>query len=198
MDPLARRLPPLQSLVAFEAVVRCGTITAAATELRTTQPAVSQRLRSLEAALGARLFHRVGRLLKPTAAALRYYEEVSAALSAIAGATEALVPDRAKRPPLVISAPSGFAHLWLAPLLPGLEAAVPSVEIVVRAEDDPKSTPQRKPDLEIRFGPSAGLAQGVHFLMHEIVQPVCSPSFASMHGLAPDNTTAERLLALPL
>lgn len=198
MDPLARRLPPLQSLVAFEAVVRCGTITAAAEELRTTQPAVSQRLRKLEAVLGTRLFRRSGRVLKPTAPALRYCEEVAAALGAIANATEVLTPDRKSPPPLVISAPFGFAHLWLAPLMPGIEAAVPRVEIVIRAEDDPKSVPQRKPDLEIRFGPSAGLAHGVHFLMHEIVQPVCSPDFAAAHSLSPGAATAQTLLALPL
>eukprot|EP01041_Mallomonas_annulata_P020507 gene20507-40304_t len=39
-----RRLPPLQSLVFFEAAVRHLSFTAAAQELGTSQPAVSQRI----------------------------------------------------------------------------------------------------------------------------------------------------------
>jgi DNA-binding transcriptional LysR family regulator len=198
MDSLARRLPPLNALVAFEAVVRLGTITAAAAELGTTQPAVSQRIRTLEEALGTTLFRRRGRNLKPSGGAVRYYEEVAAALAAIAAASDTLKPDRKAAQPLVISAPFGFAHLWLAPLLPALEQAFPTLEVVVRAEDDPKFAPARRPDLEIRFGPSAGFADGVRFLMHEIVQPVCSPAFAERHALTPAGATAEVLRTLPL
>lgn len=198
MDSLARRLPPLNALVAFEAVVRLGTITAAAAELGTTQPAVSQRIRTLEEALGTSLFRREGRNLKPSGRAVRFYDDVAAALASIAEASEALKPDRTAAPPIVISAPFGFAHLWLAPLLPALEEAFPSIEVMVRAEDDPKFKPARWPDLEIRFGPSTGYATGVRFLMHEIVQPVCSPAFAEGHGLSPEMATAEVLKSLPL
>jgi len=193
-----RRLPPLNALVAFEAVVRLGTITAAAAELGTTQPAVSQRIRTLEEALGTSLFRREGRNLKPSGKAVRYYDEVAAALGAIAAASEDLKPDRKTAPPIVISAPFGFAHLWLAPLLPELELAFPSVEVVVRAEDDPKFKPARRPDVEIRFGASSGYARDVRFLMHEIVQPVCSPAFAESHALTSEGATAEVLKALPL
>jgi DNA-binding transcriptional LysR family regulator len=78
-----------------------------------------------------------------------------------------------------------------------MEEAFPALRIVIRAEDDPKFTPQRKPDLEIRFGPSAGLAPGAYFLMHEIVQPVCSPAFAERHGIG-TAIGAETLAQMPL
>ncbi len=198
MDQLCRRLPPLNCLVAFEAVVRCGTITAAAAELGTTQPAVSQRLRVLEAALGTRLFRKTGRTLQPTGVARRYSEEVAAALGVIAEATAVMTPDKTRGAPVIISAPFGFAHLWLAPLLPTLEGAFPSQEFVVRAEDDPKFVPQRRPDIEVRFDPSSGLSHGGRFLLQEIVQPVCSPQFATRHGLTCATVTPQTLLGLPL
>lgn len=198
MDRLCRRLPPLNCLVAFEAVVRCGTITAAAAELGTTQPAVSQRLRVLEAALGTRLFRKAGRTLQPTGVARRYSEDVAAALGVIAEATAIMTPDKTHATPVIISAPFGFAHLWLAPLLPALEGAFPAQEFVVRAEDDPKFVPQHKPDIEVQFGPSSGLSYGAHFLLQEIVQPVCSPLFAARHGLTRSGVTPQILLGLPL
>jgi DNA-binding transcriptional LysR family regulator len=54
----ARRLPPLDSLRAFEAVARHRSFTKAAEELHVTQSAVSQRIRALELELGVALFRR--------------------------------------------------------------------------------------------------------------------------------------------
>ncbi|WP_022728478.1 LysR family transcriptional regulator [Fodinicurvata sediminis] len=199
MDSLARRLPPMNALIAFEAVVRCGTITAAARELGTSQPAVSQRLRSLETHLGSPLFQRSGRLLKPTPQAQRYCETVAQALHSIAGASEDMKPGRQARPPIVISAPFGFAHLWLEPLLPSMEVAFPERDFIIRAEDDPRVNPQRRPDMEVRFGRHERSGSALRFLFHEAAQPVCSPAFATRHGLVPDDLLApERLRELPL
>ena len=53
-------LPPLSSLRAFEAVARHGGVGRAASDLGVSQPAVSQQLRRLEAALGVRLIRAAG------------------------------------------------------------------------------------------------------------------------------------------
>jgi DNA-binding transcriptional LysR family regulator len=47
-------------------IARLGTFTAAADRLNTTQPAVSNRVKELEQALGVRLFHRQGRKMELT------------------------------------------------------------------------------------------------------------------------------------
>lgn len=52
------RLPPMQTLSAFEAAARLASFTAAARELGSTQPAVSQRVVQLEEDLGTPLFER--------------------------------------------------------------------------------------------------------------------------------------------
>src|SRR4051794_5417718 len=59
-------LPPLNSLVPFEAVVRLGGVTRAAAELHLTHGAVSRQVKLLERAVGADLFVRHGRSLQPT------------------------------------------------------------------------------------------------------------------------------------
>ena len=58
---MARRFPPLNALRAFEAAARLGSFSAAAQELRVTDSAVSQQVRTLERYLGTRLFKRLPR-----------------------------------------------------------------------------------------------------------------------------------------
>jgi DNA-binding transcriptional LysR family regulator len=67
----------LQQLQYFLAAFRHGSFSAAAEELHMAQPSLSDQVRRLEAELGVRLFHRVGRGLTPTEAgnALRPHAE---------------------------------------------------------------------------------------------------------------------------
>lgn len=70
---MARRLPPLNSLRAFEAAARHLSFTLAADELNVTQAAVSHQIKSLEEHLGTPLFHRLNRALRLTDAGLSLY-----------------------------------------------------------------------------------------------------------------------------
>ena len=67
----------LAQISAFERTVRLGGVHAAARHLGLTQPAVSQRIRELEKALGAKLFERHGRTLslRPDGSALLLYAD---------------------------------------------------------------------------------------------------------------------------
>jgi LysR family transcriptional regulator, low CO2-responsive transcriptional regulator len=62
----------LTQLVTFLAVVRRGSVTAAAEELVVTQPSVSAAVAALERELGVKLTERDGRTLRPTAAGEAY------------------------------------------------------------------------------------------------------------------------------
>ena len=55
---MARRLPPLNGLKAFEAAARSESFTRAAKELNVTQGAVSHQVKALEETLGIKLFNR--------------------------------------------------------------------------------------------------------------------------------------------
>lgn len=59
---------------AFNAVVRYGSISAAAQKLGVTKPAITQQIRALEKALGVRLFHRKGNALEISAPGRRFLE----------------------------------------------------------------------------------------------------------------------------
>ena len=58
---MARRLPPLNAVRAFEAAARHVSLSRAAAELHVTHGAISHQIKSLEADLGVRLVERAGR-----------------------------------------------------------------------------------------------------------------------------------------
>ena len=55
---MAREIPSLRQLRAFEAVARLESVSAAARDIHLSQPGVSQAIRALENGLGAPLFER--------------------------------------------------------------------------------------------------------------------------------------------
>lgn len=63
----------LRQLQIFEAIMRCGSFTAAAEELHLTQPTVSIQIRKLREAVGLPLFEQVGRKIFPTAVGQELY-----------------------------------------------------------------------------------------------------------------------------
>jgi len=176
--------PPLKSLVAFEAVVRLGSMTAAARELDTTQPAISQRVRQLEDAVGLPLFDRSRRLPRANRHGRAYYDEIAGALRRIAGATHRLRSRAsAQDRELSIAVHFGFAHLWLLPRLPRMEAAFPGTTFEIFPVDREDAPETVRADLVIRFGRFGDRGDGEWPLFPETVFPVCSPGFAAAHGL---------------
>ena len=87
MANLRQHLPPLNSLVAFEAVARHGSMTRAAEELLVTREAVSRQVHALEEPLGTSLFVRVHRAVELTADGQAFQEVVASGLGSIAKAT---------------------------------------------------------------------------------------------------------------
>jgi DNA-binding transcriptional LysR family regulator len=59
----------------FRAVMKTGTMTAAASLLHITQPSVTKHIQALEARLNAKLFVKDGRAVRPTAVALQLHDE---------------------------------------------------------------------------------------------------------------------------
>lgn len=82
-------LPPLNTLLPFEATVRHASMTAAAQELHVTHGAVSRQVQNLERSLGVSLFERHPRALRPTPEARQLAAVVRDALDQIdAGARQ--------------------------------------------------------------------------------------------------------------
>ena len=188
MKRLMSKLPPHKALIAFEAVVRLGTVTAAAKELTSTQPAVSQHLKNLEANLNTQLFKRRGRLLHPTEAALNYYHSIEPLLSSMALAAEQLRSAKSTANLVNIVSNCGLAHFWLLPMIPDLQAKFPQLIINVTLSD---SAEYHSDDaLLLSFGKLADSATK-QTLFAEQVCAVCSAGYAQEHGLSLSSSPTE-------
>jgi len=104
---MARRLPPLNALKAFEAAARHMSFLKAANELHVTPGAVSQRIKNLEEQIGVTLFRRLPRGVVLTDAGQRYSRRIAELFEGIEKATRQLRHDAATAV-LTISAMASF------------------------------------------------------------------------------------------
>ncbi|WP_082716249.1 MULTISPECIES: LysR substrate-binding domain-containing protein [Burkholderia] len=183
------RIPPLQTLRAFEAAVRLQSFTRAADELALTQGAVSQHVRALEAQLGRPLFTRERNGATPTQAAHALALQVRQGLSVLARAFEATRAPRFSRAAsttLHVSVLPSFATRWLAPRLPRFRAAHPAIDVTLHP--DVALAPLNKRsriDVALRYGPGTWPGVVAEKLMNEAVFPVASPTYRNRDGVAP-------------
>ncbi len=176
-----RRLPPLQSLVVFEAAVRHLSFTAAAQELGTSQPAVSQRIGLLEEDLGVPLFKRAHRGVSLTADGVLLFNAVRESLGGI-GEAAAKIRARRARQVLTVATDFGFAAYWLMPRLAALRALVPTLDVRIVTTQDPFDIRGEPVDMAIAFGAGPWPGCTALPLFPEIVVPVCSPGFLAQYG----------------
>ena len=73
---MARRLPPLNALKAFETAARHLSFTKAAEEMYVTQAAISHQIKALEDHLGLKLFMRKNRSLLLTEEGQSYFLDI--------------------------------------------------------------------------------------------------------------------------
>lgn len=169
------RLPPMQALSAFESAARLASFTAAARELGSTQPAVSQRVVQLEEALGAPLFERGHRGVTLTEDGERLFEAVRQSLDTLRCAT-ADIRERRARGALTLVTDVGFATYWLMPRLATLKEELPDVDVrVVTAQH--ADLQRDHADVAILFGDGDWPSCTSTRLFEESVTPVCSPAF---------------------
>jgi DNA-binding transcriptional LysR family regulator len=116
------RTPELAELRAFCLAVDLGSLGKAARLLQVSQPALSKRLRALEALSGSRLLERSTRGVEPTAAGRQLYEAARRLLRE-AEAVEALMDGfGAEAAPVRLAASPTMAEFVLPPLLVELES----------------------------------------------------------------------------
>ncbi len=129
---MTARLPPLNSLKAFEAAARHLSFKRAAAELGVTPAAISHQIKALEAHLGVDLFERAGRGLKLTHAASDALPRLSEGFGVLEDAVHRLRPQLDSGQLTVSIAPS-FATRWLMPRLHRFFAAQPDVDVRITA-----------------------------------------------------------------
>lgn len=177
-----RFLPGLGLLMAFDAVMRNGSVTGAAQDLSLTQSTVSRLIQSLEKQLGQLLFIRHRKRLIPTEAAHRYFREISQALDQIQRASMSLIANP-EGGSLDLAVLPTFATRWLAPRLPDFLSANPGVSVNLATRFTAFSFDAERFDAVIYFGrddwPSA-----IHVKLFDERWTACaSPDFLHAHPI---------------
>ncbi|MDX1514041.1 MAG: transcriptional regulator GcvA, partial [Gammaproteobacteria bacterium] len=172
---MARKLPPLNALRAFEAAARHLSFTRAAEELHVTQAAVSHQVKSLEEYLGIKLFRRFNRSLLLTDEGQAYLPTMTKAFDLMSDATSRLVK---KDPagPLTVSVLPSFAARWLVPRLGRFRRAHPEIDLRIDPATQLVDFGRGDVDVGIRYGRGEYPGLRSDRLMEEDIFPVCSPA----------------------
>lgn len=175
---MAARLPPMNTLRAFEAAARHLSFTEAAAELHVTQAAISHQIRTLETALGVRLFRRLNRAIRLTEEGQEFVSEVRKALSHLSTAVEKLAA-RDAGGPLTVSVLPSFASKWLVPRLGRFRERHPEIDVRISPSIELSDFQRDDVDLAVRYG--KGRYEGLDSarMMTEDIFPVCSPALLS-------------------
>ncbi len=171
---MARQLPPLNALKAFEAAARHESFTRAAEELCVTQGAVSHQVKALEAELGLKLFNRQPQRLVITEAGRDYLVVVRDALDRIAMGTERLL-QRQSTGVLTVSTSPNFASKWLVHRLGRFAEAHPTIDLRVSATLHHVDFAREDVDVAVRHGDGTAPGLDITRLWTEELFPVCSP-----------------------
>jgi LysR family transcriptional regulator, glycine cleavage system transcriptional activator len=191
---MARRLPSLNALRAFEAASRHESFTLAAEELFVTHAAVSRHIRDLEEWLGTELFTRTGRGVILTDAGRRFGGKLTPLFDAVAEATrEAAAQGEVRR--LVVSVEPAVASRWLVPRLGRFNELHPDIELIINPESRLVDYRSGEADLGIRY--SLSLQSDVELIkvIDPVNFPVCSPALiAGRSNLQPSDLAEFSLL----
>jgi LysR family glycine cleavage system transcriptional activator len=147
---MARRLPPLNAVRAFEAAGRHGSFLLAAHELRVTAGAISHQVKTLEHFLGVRLFHRLHRGIVLTDAGANYLAGSRDGLDRLATATEQLAVGSRTRT-LRITALPAFAEIWLVPRLQRFQDQHQDIDVRLAADAEIVDFVTRDYDIGLRY-----------------------------------------------
>lgn len=121
--------PTIQELLAFDAVVRHGSFSHAASSLCITVSAVSKQIAGLEEFLGRPLFQKTGRSSVLTPQGQIYWQKISNSLRTIESASFELRSTASGSGTLTLASVPTFLTKWLIPRLPSFSAQCPSVII---------------------------------------------------------------------
>uniref|UniRef100_UPI0039F0645C LysR family transcriptional regulator n=1 Tax=Bordetella sputigena TaxID=1416810 RepID=UPI0039F0645C len=128
----------IEDLRLAAALLNGTSLSAAARALDVTPPALSIRLRKLEAALGVTLASRTARRLSLTAEGERFAREASALLAQLDGLCDSLQQDaRQLTGTLRVSAPFGYGRQHIAPLIAEFARTHPGLRLELELRETP-------------------------------------------------------------
>lgn len=191
---MARRLPSLNALKAFEAAARHESFTGAAEELFVTHAAISRHIRDLEEWLGTSLFTRTGRGVELTEPGRRFGARLTLLLDGLAEATrEAAAVGDVRQ--LKVSVEPAFASRWLVPRLGRFNDLHPDIELSIDPTNRLADFRSGEADVGIRYGVGGWEDVEALKLTDVVIFPVAAPELiAGATGLKPSDLAGYNLL----
>jgi LysR family transcriptional regulator, glycine cleavage system transcriptional activator len=179
---MARRLPSLNALKAFEAAARHESFTVAAVELFVTHAAISRHIRELEEYLGTDLFSRTGRGVTLTEAGRRFGVRLTPLFDNLAeAAREAAAVGTART--LKVTVEPSLASRWLVPRLGSFSQQHPDIELTIDPSNRLVDFHAEDFELGIRYGRGAWEDVDAVKLSDVAIFPVCAPKLLATNPL---------------
>jgi len=169
-----RRLPPLNSIRAFEAVARHLSFSKAAEELNVTPGAVSQQVKVLESYLNLALFKRKNRMILLTDEAQICLPLLSEGLDKLLNGIDA-IREQSNDKPLTITTPPALTSYWLLPRLSSFQKQFPDIDVRIDARNALADLVNEDIDVGIRFGTGQYPGLEADYLLSQSIIAVCSP-----------------------
>ncbi len=174
---------------AFVRIVAAGSLSAAAQQLKTTQPTVSRQLRALETRLGVQLLNRSTHGMSLTDAGLRYFEYARELLEGMASfeaglRAQTVVPTGSLR----VVVPSAFGLDWLVDVAMRYLKENPQVALEWLLTETPVRFVEQSIDCVVRVG-APNDESAIALKVGEVPRLlVAAPELLAHHGMvyAPD------------
>jgi LysR family glycine cleavage system transcriptional activator len=195
---MTTRTPPLPALRSFAALVRLGSITAAADELSLTRGAITHQIRALENFLEIQLVDRNSRSLVLTEQGRIYGYQVRQALDDIAAATVKVGKKRtkSKHEELIrVSVLPSFAQGWLLPRLDKFCQLFPQIRLAFHSSMEYVDINSGVVDCAIRFGHGNWPDTVTRPLMSDTLLLLASPDFLSQQRAT---DSLDEILKMPI
>lgn len=190
-------LDRLTSMEVFVKAADLGSFTAAGVALGLTSQMVGKHVSALEARLGTTLLQRTTRRMSLTEAGRRFHERCRVILAEVAAADDLMEDGGAEpRGRLRVSAPVGFGACRLAPIVTGLLARHPALEVELTLTDRYVDMVDEGFDAVLRLGPIGETSLAVHELADHDQVACASPGYLDRHGIprAPADLTGHACL----
>ncbi len=175
---------PFAGVREFVEAVRTGSFTAAGAEVGLTGSAVGKSVSRLEARLGTKLLHRTTRRLSLTPEGQRYFDGWVAILSDVQGLETSVTEGSGKiAGRLHIHLPAAFGRRHVMPVLTGLAAAHPALDLSINFTEQRVNLIEEGVDLVVRIGTLADDPDLVARRLGRQRLVICaSPDYLARHG----------------
>ena len=188
------QLPPLNSVKAFDAVVRHGSISEAARVLYVSQSAVSRHIAKLEDFLNSKLLYRNKHGVTTTSEGQKFFDDISQSLERVLDATVNVRAMQSGVNIVKVSSLSSFALKWLVPRLNTFQKAHPEIILDISIADELPDFKSNQKDCAVISRPQHLFDKNTKQLFEEELIVVAAPSILKKSFA----DASEELQSLPL